>query len=58
MPESTQPLPAQPTPPQTSASVAELHRQAAADYAGRSSGAEARNLLAEARIHGNEAAGA
>ncbi|HET6356073.1 hypothetical protein [Streptomyces sp.] len=58
MAEPTQELPAQPTPTEPSASVAELHGQAAADYAGRTSGAEARNLLAEARIHGNEAAGA
>lgn len=37
--------------------VAELHRQAAADYAHRAAReAEARNAIAHARIHGNEAA--
>lgn len=39
--------------------VAELHRQAAADYAAaQGNQGAARNQLAEARIHGNEAAGA
>lgn len=37
--------------------VAELHRQAAADYAGRAAReAEARNAAAFARIHGNASA--
>lgn len=37
--------------------VAELQRQAAADYAAaQARAAEARNQLAEARSHGNEAA--
>jgi hypothetical protein len=37
--------------------VAELHRQAAEDYAGRTNReAEARNAVAFARIHGNAAA--
>lgn len=55
MPEVTDQPPEQPTP----TAVAELHLQAAADYAaaqGRQGAA--RNQLAEARIHGNEAAGA
>ncbi|MFW3473634.1 hypothetical protein ACN24M_20430 [Streptomyces microflavus] len=37
--------------------VAELQRQAAADYAGRAAReADARNALAHARAHGNSAA--
>lgn len=59
MAEPTQPLPAQPTPAQAPATVTELHRQAAADYAGaQAQQGAARDQLAFARIHGNEAAGA
>ncbi|MDW4900642.1 hypothetical protein RB625_19725 [Streptomyces californicus] len=49
-----QPDEAQPTEAQR---VAELHRQAAADYAGRHAReAEARTAAAYARAHGNAAA--
>ncbi|MDX3162414.1 hypothetical protein PV516_01185 [Streptomyces scabiei] len=48
----------QPTPePSPAERVAALHRAAAADYATRAKQADCRNQLAEARIHGNEAAG-
>lgn len=44
-------------PPTEAERVAELHRQAAADYAARAAReAEARNAVAFARIHGNASA--
>ena len=59
MTESTQQPPQQPTPAQPPGPVAELHRQAAADYAGaQGQQGAARDQLAFARIPGNEAAGA